>query len=489
MLFGTHPILSCRESIVLEEALLGNDEEATWTAMSRAGRLLGIAILRDFMEGRRMPQNPHLLLLAGKGHNAGDAFIAAHEILTAYPAGSVEVIFVLGLENMKPLVRRAFALLEQKTVRRYTPDEAEEVLNHTSFDLCIDGIFGMQFTPPLREPVSSLIERVNEMKISFRAAVDLPSGVGDFSTKLAFRSDFTYAAGTPKAPLFRKDNASFVGRIRYVDIGFFKKPFEKTRRGILTEEVLEPLRLPRKFHTDKRSYGHLFILAGSHSMPGALLMNIRAALRSGVGLVTAFVPEVLRHLTGSVPEAMWVFLPEGNEKAVIKEKLTKGTTLLMGSGLGKGVQRLVEELVSEVTLPVVLDADALWPSVIEGKRLTDSLILTPHLGEFKRMGGEDLVSFCRDHHLITVLKGPVTRISNGEELYYSPFGGPVLARGGSGDLLAGLLAGLLAQGGDALTVAAQAVAWHGLAADALARKKGHRVVCTTDWLSFLEEVL
>jgi NAD(P)H-hydrate epimerase len=182
----------------------------------------------------------------------------------------------------------------------------------------------------------------------------------------------------------------------------------------------------------------------------------------------------------------------------MRELLPRATALLAGSGLGRSpaTQAMLLKLVQTCHLPLVLDADALMPKIItavsERPEEAGPVILTPHAGEFERIAGEnaDLEEFCIKYHVITVLKGPVTRISDGLRTWCSPYGGPVLSRGGSGDLLAGIVGALVSQmNRNPFTAAVRAVVWHGLAADALARARGETSALTGELATFMPEAL
>jgi len=290
--------------------------------------------------------------------------------------------------------------------------------------------------------------------------------------------------------------------LRYLDLGFFRyavagvaDPGYKTTEFVLKSSLLAPLAGLRSSQSDKRTFGHVFVVGGSRGYPGAVLMAVRAALRSGAGLVTAFVPASLAAAYAAVaPEAMWVAWPETATGALaaaglplLQERLERATALVLGPGLGGEAETraIAAEIVRTVAVPLVLDADALQPEVAWGG--TAPRVLTPHAGEFARiMAGE----VRRPAGSVVVQKGRLTSITGGETGYLSPFGGPVLARGGSGDLLAGLIGGLLAQApGDPLLAACRGVVWHGLAADLLARHRGQVAVQVTQLLDYLPAAL
>ena len=486
MITASHPILTCDESARFEAKRFAGDEAKEWHAMLQAGHAVASAVVHDFLEIGGFLATSRLLVLVGKGHNGGDALLAAQALLDRYPAAHVDVLFVFGERDLRPLAVRAYRALAQTAVNRLRVVQAGDLAQ--SYDLCLDGVFGFQFRPPAGPMVSALLARVNALPIRLRAAVDLPSAG-------KFRADFTYATGSVKAPILADKNA---GRLRYLDLGFFTGA-ERGADRVLTAALLAPLAGLRPPSSDKRSQGHLLVLGGSRSYPGAVLMTVLAALRSGAGLVTAFVPESLAPaFAARAPEAMWVGWPETPEgglalegRHLLQARLTRADALVIGPGLGREAETLalVTEIVKTVRVPVLLDADALQPDIVKAAKTP--LVLTPHAGEFARIAGKmELRAFCRKSRAIVALKGPVTCVSDGVTVYHSFFGGPVLARGGSGDLLAGLTGGLLAQTPkEPLLAACRGVVWHGRAADLLARAYGQTAVQTTQLLDFLPAAL
>jgi NAD(P)H-hydrate epimerase len=569
--FWADSILTCAEAKALEARLFGGDEEREWTAMQRAGAAVAQAVLKDFGEIGGFSPAGRILVLAGKGHNGGDALLAAAAILKEYPAASADVIFAFGERALRPLAARAWRELEQAASQRVRPlDRALATVGAQSclrppasvsagegsslvaasvsewspaYDLCLDGVFGFQFHPPMDAATAALLGAVNRHPaIRLRAAVDLPSGLSesDKSEPVIFRADFTYATGIVKLPAVDPAHAASVGRLRYLDLGFFAgtvaggadpglSAIASAKAGpgapvpvadfVFKPSILAPLAGLRAPLSDKRTFGHLFVIGGSRTYPGALLMCARAALRSGAGLVTVFAPEsLLPMFAACAPEAIWVGWPETAEGGLalegihmLRERLERATAFVIGCGLGPEREgfTLVEEIVKLAEVPVVLDADALRPSILAAA-VGRPVVCLPHAGEFRRLAGgrepnpEILRAVARETGATIVLKGPLTRISNGEQVYYSFFGGPVLARGGSGDLLAGLVGGLLAQSGTAewrpvpsgkesvnatLLAACRGVVWHGLAADLLARDRGQVAVQVTQLLDYLPAAL
>lgn len=506
---ASHPILSCDEARRFETELFASDEAREWAAMQRAGRAIAAGVLRDFEEIGGFPADGRVLVLAGKGHNAGDAFIAAQSILETHPRASARIVTVFGERALRPLAARAWREFAHAVGDRATiiGDPAIDP-GGSGYTLCLDGLFGFQFRAPADARITALLAQVNALSIRLRAAVDLPSAD-------AFRADFTYATGAVKTPAF-SENA---GRVRYLDLGFFRGD-EPGADRVLTPAVLAPLAALRPARTDKRTYGNVFVMGGTRGTPGAILMTVLAALRSGAGLVTAFVPETLAPAYAArAPEAMWVGWPETADGALalegqhlLEERLDRAAALVIGPGIGRGAetQALVRDVVRRSRVPLVLDADALQPEIVRAGQA--HRILTPHAGELARIAGAgaDLREFAAETGATVIAKGPVTRIVGGaghpptseaggrwqgagaatSPVYHSFFGGPVLARGGSGDLLAGLTGGLLAHTPDEpLLAAARGAVWHGLAADALARAHGQTAVQVTQLLDYLPQVL
>ncbi|MEY3609033.1 MAG: hypothetical protein RLZZ447_1821 [Verrucomicrobiota bacterium] len=483
----SHPILSPAQTRVLEERLFRGDEAREWPAMRSAGRALARALRQDAAEIGGLDPAGRWLVVAGKGHNGGDALLAAGELLTASPAARIEVCFPFGSRRLRPLAARAWRELVALSPRVSLVDRPEG-----QYDLLLDGLFGFQFRAPVDPVVLRLIDRLNALPVRLRAAVDLPSAG-------LVRADFTYATGVLKTPLLSSAEA---GRLRYLDLGFFADgaltaalPAEEVEPGVvLLPEVLRPLAGFRPSVSDKRSFGHLFVLAGSASFPGAALLAVLAALRSGVGLVTAFVPKrLVPAFAARAPEAMWVGWPETPSghlalegEYLWREREERASAILLGPGLGRDAETLtlVESIAARAVVPLVLDADALQPGIIGAGPAPR--ILTPHAGELARIGGRGKTPA----GVVLVEKGPLTRIVANGKVHHALCGGPVLARGGSGDLLAGLMGGILAQEPpEPLWAAACGVLWHGRAADGLARARGQTAVSVSQLLEFLPDVL
>lgn len=522
-----HPILSLPEARALEADLLTTDE-AAWEAMNRAGAAIAEWLPKDFAEIRPLPRHAKVLVLLGKGANGGDACIAVKSLHHQYPDIRVTLALVEPLAALRPMAMRAFTELNNSVKcavlggndTAWTRDQWQNELQQTGgasgWDVCIDGLLGMSFQPPLREAYAVLIDAVNHYpRIAMRAAVDLPSGYlqGDQGYHV-FNADFTYATGSLKVTQMLSDGPC--GRMRYCDLEFFSvngsRYSQSAKVSVITDAVLDSLRGFRSAGSNKRSFGHLFVLGGSAYMPGALMMAVKAALRSGAGLVTAFAPvSVAEGLAAQVPEAMWVPWPETSNGTLSPRALSlffdradRANAVLIGPGLGadRFTRLIAQEILQRYHGPILLDADALYPEVVElaarRKANAGPVVLTPHHGEFARLAKDlskgdyqdSLSDYASKYNVSVVLKGPRTLVAAKNKLLCNLHGGPVLSRGGSGDILAGILSGLLARRHDPLVeTLASGVYWHARAAELLARDKGQICVQTSDLLDYMGPAL
>ena len=488
------PVLSCAEAAAAESAFIAGDDALSWKLMNLAAR--GVADEAQALLGRK-PQR--ILVLAGKGNNGADAFLAA--LHCARRGTEIVAVFAEG-GPARAQAQRAWSGRKPGVRLGVVAAANLRLLAAHEFDLIFDGVLGQGFHAPLSAELRAFL-RASESLRGLRVAVDLPSGLGDDATSPAFRADLTVSIGCLKRPLLSPKSARFVGRLRVLDIGL---PLGETEEACVTATSLAPLRRPRRARSDKRHQGRLLIVGGSDRMPGAVLMNTAAALRSGAALVTTCLPASVRSKAAvAYPEAMWRGLraerdgrlANGNLKEV-RALLADKDVLLIGSGMGEKAAKLISSVVARCAVDLVLDADALRPAAIVASKRTKVRVLLPHAGEFKRLSGRDASvtaarAYARKTRTIVVLKGPLTCVTDGLRVIHVPFGGPVLARGGSGDLLAGIVASVLSRrqelGVTPFDAVVLATTWHARAADWLRETQGEEAVRTTDLLAGLSPVL
>ena len=506
------PILTCAEAKLHEDTLFHGHPNVAESAMRRAGLALGKHLAEDAQAFLEPGEAPQLVLLLGKGNNAGDAIYAAAAFTEAHPEARVILICCWNPSAWSDAVYRAYEAVQNNAAISHVIDISNEgdweqaindALSTCPCPITVDGIFGMSFQPPVSGHPENLLNFINAHEaFRLRVAVDIPSGLSESTNSLGqtvFQSDLTYATGILKTPVTQAA-PEIVGRLRMIDLDFFNGPEQPDANSVCTPNILKPT--PRAAETDKRTYGHVFIVAGSRRMPGALFMATAAAIRSGTGLVTVCAPESLCAVAAArFPEAMWIPAPETFDGdlslpalEVFREHISRASSLLIGPGMGRfeETQLLIESLIREAEdIPLVLDADALQPRQIEiaaeTRDLRPGTILTPHAGEWARIhSGAKPQALAEPVGGIVIEKGPRTWVHSESDSTLIPFGNPVLARGGSGDILAGLVAGQVAAHPDSLDYAScYAAALHGRAADRLAIDKGEQHVGTTDLLGYL----
>ena len=508
----TDPVLSCEESLEFEKKYFKGDGELEWQSMNKAGQGVGDALLRDMRELRTIPHRPRLLVLVGKGHNGGDSIVATKRFLQTIPTARGVILPLETWEKCRLLTQRAWDELRElagKRIEVIDPSsnllkELEEKVKDRGFDALIDGLLGMQAQLPLRDPIPAIIKWVNHSeKIAVRASVDMPTGVTGEGFENPLRADFTYCTGIVKAPVLDSLHAEFVGRLRYLNLDFFTHDrMQEKKLRVLHPNALRKLRKLRPVAGDKKSHGHLFLLAGSRELGGAAMMAAEGALKAGAGLLTVGIPESLHaSFVAKLPEAMWVPLPETPDGGLaleglgtIRKYLDRATALASGPGLGanRETHSLVREVCNLFAGPILLDADAIRPEILEKlNQITDRLVITPHPGEFIRLAGKTgPEEWMRENSCTLVLKGAHTEILSPEIHLFCLGGSSILARGGSGDLLTGIIGALLAKGTFcACESATLAVQWHGRAAEALARQHGQESIRTTEILTYLSFAL
>jgi NAD(P)H-hydrate epimerase len=486
------PVLSCGEAAAAEAAWIGGDARRSWDLMIRAAANLAVRSARLLRRPAR-----RVLVLAGKGNNGADAILAASVFADA--GAAVTVVFAQG----SPKAGQPAMVWKRFGKRMRLADAAAlPRLVRTRFCLILDGVLGQGFRGKLPPDLARFLRATDALQ-GLRVAVDLPSGLGDDAAGPAFRADVTFSLGCLKRPLLAPRARRFVGRLRVLDLGL---PFAPATETCATDAVLAPLRRPRAADAEKRRQGRLLILGGSEDFPGAVLMNTLAALRAGAGLVTTALPRTLvPRAAAAMPEAMWRGLPTDRRGTLattgwarLRPALAHKDVLLAGSGMGAPAEGLLRRLVRAYAGAVVLDADALRPAVVAAARRDDPLVLLPHAGEFRRLSGRPAgvaaaKTYAKTHGAIVVLKGPLTCVTDGRRTTHVPFGGPVLARGGSGDLLAGIVGAVLARRKelalDAFDAVVLAVTWHGRAADLLGERQGEEAVRTTELLAELSPAL
>jgi ADP-dependent NAD(P)H-hydrate dehydratase / NAD(P)H-hydrate epimerase len=490
--------------------------------MENAGGAVATFCLRQY------PAAEHVVVLCGKGNNGGDGFVAAR-VLAA--AGVGVGVILLGREDE---VKGEAALVLRRLREAAATVEVQEVVDVMGLayvggllalaDLLVDAVVGTGFKPPLRGLAASLRKMIAMVDAPV-VAVDVPSGWDADSTEQraegAYRADAVVTFTRPKlAHVFGQLTDTTFGPVVVAEIG---SPAEAvvSASGLSwagSSKVIAEK--PREVNANKGKYGHVLVVGGSYGTAGAPSMAALAALRTGAGLVTAAVPKSIVNLVAGVaPELMLAPLGEGDEGAVSLENLSHDSqgglepviaakrisVIALGPGLStRGeASAFARALVGTTKLPMVIDADAL--NAFEGRAdLLDGegrvMVLTPHPGEMARLTGltikqveADRVGvareFATEHKLTLVLKGWRTLVAHPDgRIAVNTSGNPAMAKGGSGDILTGIIAAMLAQFRDDAAHAVEAAVYlHGLAADFAAHAMDEHTVLATDTVTHLSD--
>jgi ADP-dependent NAD(P)H-hydrate dehydratase / NAD(P)H-hydrate epimerase len=455
-------------------------------------------------------------VLCGRGNNGGDGFVIARYL---HNVGVPVQVFILGeLENIRGEARTHLEMLTHVGVAPQAASTPESVqalgaqLAH--YDLLIDALLGTG----LKAEVSGIFQQIiAAMNASARpiVAVDIPSGLSaDVGTLLGehVRAHLTVTMALPKRGLLLYPAAEYVGKLVVVDIGFpaAVREQESVRCHVLEPQTIASQLSRRAADTHKGTYGHLLIVAGGLGKTGAAALASLAALRSGAGLVSLALPHSLNAaMEAKLTEVMTIPLPEAEEGVLgaeaakrVLEWLEGKSALILGPGIGTHPEtvRSVHEVLRQVRIPVVLDADGLNALALAPQspgEIHTPLILTPHPGELARLRQTttariqaDRLTAAREtaqvYHAVVVLKGAHTIVAEPDgTLYINLTGNPGMATAGSGDVLSGVIGALLGQGYTPSMAARIAVHIHGLAGDLTAAALGERSLIAGDLVDSL----
>jgi len=464
-----------------------------------------------------LSRSPKVTIVCGSGNNGGDGMVVCRHLQAA---GAVPKCFLLGKKkklrgdartNLDILESAGFHIVEmENSVTR----EFTEHLQQS--DLLVDAIFGTGFEGKLEGLAARVVERMCGSGIPI-VAVDCPSGVNSDDGRvenLCVNATVTVTMCLPKTGLFLYPGREAVGQLWVADIGI---PESITSEAGVVAQVLESHEIvlpPREPAGYKTTFGQVAVISGSTGMTGAGAMASCACLRCGAGMVTLCLPESLNiALEAKLTAVMTYPLPETAAKTLslnalraIEPLLRKIDVIAIGPGLSTHPEtaKLVSSLIQKVTVPMVVDADAI--NAMSGrvhlfKKRKAPTVITPHPGEMARLTGlpaseimEDRLGvasrFAAESSAVTVLKGAPTVIASPDgKVFINPKGNSGLATAGSGDVLTGIIAGMLSQGLDPVEAAKTSVYLHGLAGDIVADQYTEYGVVATDLLEAIPSAI
>lgn len=476
--------------------------------MENAGRGAAEAILSSFPDLRKKK----VAVIAGKGNNGGDGFVIARHFMNR---GIPVKVFLLtdpkSLRGDAETNHYVFHRMKGEILSIPSSKDYQKVKRELEkADLLVDAIFGTGLDAEVRGYYREVIDHLNTLHCPL-VAVDIPSGLNADTGKplgAAIRATLTVTFGLPKIGLLISPGSDYTGTLKVVDIGIPKNLVEEEKISsyLLDEdEIMRVLSVPRRPDTHKGDYGHLLVIAGSVGKTGAAAMVCEAALRMGAGLVTLAIPKSLNAIMEmKLTEGMTEPLPETPKQTLslrafhsILRLCENKKAVVIGPGLGtfKETQSLILKLIKSIELPMIIDADGINALAAQPKFLpisNRSIALTPHPGEMARLirstvkvVQEDRIgisrTFSQSNHLYLVLKGYRTVIATPRgEVYINPTGNSGMATGGTGDVLCGMIGGLVCQGFDLPQSLQASVYLHGLAGDEAARDLGEKSLVATD---------
>lgn len=447
-----------------------------------------------------------IVVVAGPGNNGGDA-LAVSRILAEQGYSKIEVfLFNVRGELSEECEAQKKKLIESEAQVQFTEITTSFIPPQlTVNDVIIDGLFGVGLRDPLTGGFASVAHLINDSG-AFVISIDIPSGLsGEWNNNVRYRdvvhANLTLTFQFPKLSFFFAEHADLLGEHVVLNIRLDPKAIkEKKSDWMLVESrTIRPLLHTRHPFSAKRDFGSVMMFAGSMGMMGAAVLCARAALKCGAGLATVHSPRTgITILQTSVPEAM--FEPDRNERVISDMSLHHShQAVAVGPGIGTNELTInaLESLLKTCKSPLVLDADAL-NCIVKRPALLSMLpartVITPHIGEFDRLFGEQssseqrlkkAIEMATHYNIIIVLKSHYTMIvrpgSTGKaNVYFNSTGNPGMATAGAGDVLTGVIAGFMAQGYQPEYAATIGVYIHGLAGDIASEEIGEYGVVASD---------
>ena len=438
------------------------------------------------------PNMNSVSVFAGKGNNAGDAFLFAR--LAQDYGIRVQLFMMTDLSGLNEEAKLAYKKIDLSSVQK------ELSFSDISGDLIIDGLIGTGLRGAADGPYDEAIRLMNETNIPI-LSLDIPSGVNASTGAVvndAVMADITTTFISLKIGLYVGKGRVHSGDIKMDSLGV-PNALLSSFPGIELS-VFEPAQLPpMAIDSYKNRQGHLLIIGGDEGMPGSILMAAEAALRSGAGLVTvATRAEHMSLLVSRIPEVM---VAEADIEDLSKS-YSKYDAILIGPGLGRNRWgKTLYEACQSWDVPLVVDADGLFWMAKEGRPVSDTVIVSPHVGEAARLLGvdsslieQDRIKWAKEIRdrfgAIGVVKGPGSVVFGHKKISICEHGNPGMATAGMGDVLSGVIAGFVVQKfADFEACLEIAVLLHSAAADEAAKDLGQRSLMATDVIRFLPRVM
>lgn len=451
-------------------------------------------------------QHKHFKLFCGKGNNGGDGLAIARLLLQK---GYTVAVYILefgkpGSEDFQTNLQR----LHELPVEISFIQSAEHLPFISTDEIIIDTLFGSGLNKPLQELAAQVAMHLNQSK-ALIVSIDLPSGLfADKSSKenVVVCASYTLTFQCYKLGLLVQENAPLFGQVHVLDIGLHPDYLKEKnfQQQLIDEALIRQLFKPRNAFAHKGSFGHALLVAGSYGKMGAAVLATKACLRSGAGLTTTYAPQCgYRILQTTVPEAM-VLTDTTNENhlASLPDEIEKYSVIGLGPGIGTNdeTQKMIAFIIKRYHKPLVIDADGLNCVSLQKEllqQLPSHSILTPHPKEFDRLFGNHQSDFDRistakqkaqELNLVIVLKSHHTLIATPSgQCYFNSTGNAGMAKGGSGDVLTGMITAFVAQGYKPEQAAVLGVYVHGAAGNLAAQALSQEAMIASDLVRFLSK--
>ncbi|MFV9484678.1 NAD(P)H-hydrate dehydratase [Christiangramia sp. ASW11-125] len=466
-------ILTAAQLAEADKVTLEKQEITSEELMERAGTLVFNEIHKR-LQGAPIP----IKIFCGIGNNGGDGLVVGrHLIQHGYEVRT----FVVNYSDK----RSEDFLSNYEKLKEITNHWPELIKSENGFpeihtgDFVIDALFGIGLNRPVEGWPASLINLINNSQ-AFVLSIDMPSGLAPdkiFKDGAVVQAGYTLSFQSPKLSFYLPDTMDYVGDLQVIDIALDREYLGKVDSNIflIGKEEAQSLYRSRKINSHKGDYGKVLIIGGSYGKMGSVTLTSRAAMRSGTGLCTVFIPECgYDALQISNPEVM--VLTDENSKMITKLPLNFDADVYcfgMGAGTNDATAKAFEEFLKTQNKPIVVDADGINilsknKSLLE--KMPENSVITPHPGELKRLIGEwkddfdkleKVKALSKKFKLIVVVKGAHTFIINNEEIYINSSGNPGMATAGSGDVLSGVITSFVGQKYSSLAATILAVYLHG----------------------------
>ena len=446
-----------------------------------------------------------VLVVCGSGNNGGDGMVLARLLFLA--GSRVKVVMAGNPEHFSVEAKRQMGILEA-----YGIHVSDSIPKGENYDLIVDAIFGIGLSRPVKENYARLIDQMNQLK-GFKLAVDIASGISANTGQIlgiAFRADLTVTFAFAKYGQLLDPGRELSGELIVKEIGITKESFLGDKpAGFYYEKKDISLVPARKASSNKGSYGKVLSVTGSPDMAGASYFASKAASVTGAGLVYIHAAEENRIILQTLmPEAVLNSYAE-NPLSGLEEELKRCNVIICGCGIGKSekARKILSYVLQHGNCPLILDADALnllseEESLREAaKAYPKELVITPHIGEASRLLEMDTGAIKADRMVaaerlaeeldcICVLKDAVSLVkAKKSDCFVNTSGCNAMSKGGSGDALTGVIAGLMAQGMPTKEAACLGVYLHGLAGEAAAEACGNYSMAPTDLIEGIKTIL